>query len=204
MATVLAGCHGYSFGKRLDLFRKKLRLGAPASYAAMTLKDMIDLQPGCPFDDSQAADIDRVERRGASVEGYLVKVDQLADGKTYAHLLRRGDIHLEISSAPDFHPAGSSAQRVICEITVAFQWRHKRWSLEGLAPLAGVVSDSLIAHTYPGGTPGGARVRISGYLLDDFVHCAAVGLSRASAWEIHPITKLEVWSPKFKSFVPFH
>ena len=163
---------------------------------------MIALQPGCPYHESQVDEIDRLEERAVVVEGYLVRVDQLADGKTYAHLVRRGDIHLEIASAPDFSPEGSSALRVICEVTVPFQWRRERWNLEGLAPLAAWVSDSLIGHSYPGGTPGGARVRMSGYLLDDFVHCAAVGETRATAWEIHPVTKIEVWNDKTKRFEP--
>jgi hypothetical protein len=201
MAALLAGCH-YSVVKRLDLWRKKLRLHTPANYNPITVEQMIAMQPGCPFRESEVPEIDRLERRAVVMEGYLVRVEQLADGKTYAHLLRRGDIHLEIAAAPDFHPAGSSAQRVICEVTVPFQWRRERWNLEGLAPLAGWVTDALIGHSYPGGTPGGARVRISGDLLDDFVHCAAVGESRATVWEIHPITRLEVWNEATNRFEP--
>lgn len=202
LAASLGGCRGYSFGKRLDLWRKKLRLHIPASYAPMTVPEMIALQPGCPFNDSQVDDIDRQEARSVVMDGHLVSVEQLADGKTYGHLVRRGDIHLEIGPGPEFSPEGSSAQRVICEVTVAFQWRHERWNLEGLTPLAGWVSDGLIGHSYPGGTPGGARVRISGDLLDDFVHCAAVGESRATAWEIHPVTKIEVWNYNTNRFEP--
>ncbi len=201
LAVLLAGCH-YSVVKRLDLWRKKLRLHTPASYSRMTVAEMIALRPGCPFQEGQVPEIDRLERRAVAMEGYLVRVEQLADGKTYAHLVRRGDIHLEIAPAPEFHPVGSSAQRVICEVTVPFQWRREHWNLEGLAPLADLVSDDLISHSYPGGTPGGARVRISGYLLDDFVHCAAVGESRATAWEIHPVTRIEVWNDAAARFEP--
>ena len=200
LAMSLAGCHGYSVAKRLDLWRKKLRLGVPSHYDPITVEQMIALQPGCPYHDDQIAEIDRQEARSVVMEGYLVRLEQLADGKTYAHLVRRGDIHLEIASEPDFHPVGSSSQRVICEVTVPFQWRHKYWNLEGLAPLAGWVTDGLIGHSYPGGTPGGAKVRVAGDLLDDFVHCEAVGRSRATAWEIHPVTRLEVWNDGTKRF----
>jgi hypothetical protein len=202
LAALLAGCQGYSVVKRLDLWRKKLRLHTPASYTPITFEEMIALEPACPYRDSQAAEINRQEGRAVAMEGYLVEVKQLADGKTYLHLLRRGDIHLEIASAPDFHPQEDSAHRVICEVTVPFQWRRKDWNLEGLAPLAGLVRDDLIGHSYPGGTPGGARVRISGDLLDDFVHCVAVGDTRATAWEIHPVTKIEVWDDQAKRFEP--
>jgi len=201
LAAALTGCH-YSWAKRLDLWRKKLRLETPSAYTPITVEQMIGLRPGCPFHERDAPAIDLLEKRAVTMEGYLVRIQQLADGTTYAHLLRRGDIHLEMAPAPDFEPEGSSAQHVICEVTVPFQWRHQRWNLEGLAPLAGSVTDKLIGHTYPGGTPGGARVRISGYLLDDFVHCAAVGTSRATAWEIHPVTRLEVWSEQRGRFEP--
>jgi hypothetical protein len=202
LAALLAGCHGYSVAKRLDLWRKKLRLHTPVNYAPITVEEMIALAPGCPFQDNQVREINRQEKRSVVMEGYLVAIEQLADGKTYGHLLRRGDIHLEIASAPDFHPAGSSEQRVICEVTVPFQWRREHWNLEGLAPLADWVSDGLIGHSYPGGTAGGAKVRISGDLLDDFVHCAAVGETRATAWEIHPVTRIEVWNYNTNRFEP--
>ncbi len=204
VAALLAGWRGYSIGKRLDLWRKKLRLHTPASYTPITVEEMIALQPGCPFHDRQVDEINRQEERSVVMEGYLVTVEQLADGKTYAHLLRRGDIHLEIGPAPEFSPEGSSAERVICEVTVPAFWDGgaSNWNLEGLAPLAGWVKDGLIGHSYPGGTPGGAKVRISGDLLDDFVHCAGVGDSRATAWEIHPITKIEVWNYNTNRFEP--
>ncbi|MFZ0318358.1 MAG: hypothetical protein WAL56_04455, partial [Candidatus Sulfotelmatobacter sp.] len=35
-------------------------------------------------------------------------------------------------------------------------------------------------------------VRISGWLLYDYEHVPVIGSQRASVWEIHPITKIEV------------
>ena len=200
-ATLLAGCHNYSYGRRLMLLRRKVRTSVPHSYEPITFDQMVDLEPSCPFDDSQGALIDRQESRAVTLEGYVIRVQQLAGGITYLHLFRRGDIHLEIGPDPDFGAVGDSSERVICEITKPFQWSHKHWNLEGLAPLVTLVRDDLIEHSYPGGTPGGTRVRISGYLLDDFVHCLAMGSTRATVWEIHPITKLEVWDEAKKQFV---
>ena len=39
-----------------------------------------------------------------------------------------------------------------------------------------------------------AKVRIAGWLLFDQDHLNEVSNSRATAWEIHPITKIEVFS----------
>jgi len=41
-----------------------------------------------------------------------------------------------------------------------------------------------------------ARVRISGWLLHDYQHIRDIGAWRATAWEIHPVTSIEVWSPE--------
>jgi hypothetical protein len=35
-------------------------------------------------------------------------------------------------------------------------------------------------------------LRISGWLLYDYEHVPVIGIQRASVWEIHPITKIEV------------
>ncbi len=202
LVALFGGCRGYSIGKRFDLWRKKLRLTVPSSYQPAGFDQLVNLKPGCPFDEREIEAIDRLEGRAVMLEGYLVRVEQLADGKTYFGLLRRGDIHLEIGDGPDFSPAGDARLRIICEITVPFQLTRRHWNLRGLAPLAGLVRDDLTAHSYPGGTPGGARVRLSGYLLDDFIHCLAVGRTRATAWEIHPVTRVEVYDAAAAHFVP--
>jgi hypothetical protein len=204
LVAVASGCErdrDYSYARRLHLLQAKLRTSVPKSYEPISFDQFVALKPNCPFDESMAPDIDRNEKRGVMLEGYLVRLVQLAGGVTYLHLTNRGDIHLEISAAPDFHGIAPSSQRIICEITVPFQWRHKRWNLEGLAPLATAVKDNLTGHIYPGGTSGGARVRVSGYLMDDFIHCLSVGRWRATVWEIHPITRLEVWDAKRNAFV---
>lgn len=36
------------------------------------------------------------------------------------------------------------------------------------------------------------KVRISGWLMYDFQHTGVIGTERASVWEVHPITRIEV------------
>jgi len=36
------------------------------------------------------------------------------------------------------------------------------------------------------------QVRVSGWLLYDFQHLDVVGTDRATVWEVHPITRIEV------------
>ncbi len=53
-----------------------------------------------------------------------------------------------------------------------------RYSVAFLAPIP---ANSLLA-----------RLRISGWLLYDLEHTGAIGTQRASVWDVHPITKIEV------------
>ncbi len=64
-------------------------------------------------------------------------------------------------------------------VTSSLQRPQTRWSLEGLTALC----------------QRQARVRMAGWLLHDFPYVKNVSISRASAWEIHPVTSIEVWEP---------
>ncbi len=66
------------------------------------------------------------------------------------------------------------------EVTPAFRSPRTGWTMEVLR--------GLCEHQ--------ARVRISGWLLYDYPHVRDVGNWRASAWEIHPVTLIEVWEPE--------
>ena len=124
--------------------------------------------------------------RGASIEGFVdtVYIGGVESANCEATNPAARDTHIEMSldaerSRPD--------QRVIVEVTP--RWRRrvlaqgKDWSTRGLAA-------ALI----------GRRIRVTGWMLFDFDH-ASESLNtmrpgehvwRATAWEIHPITDLEV------------
>ncbi len=66
------------------------------------------------------------------------------------------------------------------EVTPAFQSPTTGWTMEVLRSLC----------------ERQVRVRISGWLLYDYPHARDIGNWRASAWEIHPVTLIEVWEPE--------
>ena len=79
---------------------------------------------------------------------------------------------------PQCNPPGPRGGQIVTEVTPPFQPPKTGWSYEAL--------DGLCQRQ--------ARVRISGWLLHDYPHLKDVGAWRASAWEIHPVTKIEVWN----------
>ena len=157
----------------------KERVTAPATYAAWTADSFMALPHGRPL-----AEIAPLERRGVSMVGRVQRTMLAGDG----------DFHLEITEAA-VPPGERDHAYVTGEITP--RWRRPgRWS-----------GETLLALFRPnlGGTapwPGGPRlVRVSGWLLYDYQYDARPSewsvrnaAPRLTGWEIHPVTRLEVWN----------
>jgi hypothetical protein len=66
--------------------------------------------------------------------------------------------------------------QILTEVTPHFQAPKTGWSDEALWDLC----------------QRQVRVRISAWLMHDFQHLDGVGRWRASVWEVHPVTRVEV------------
>lgn len=113
-----------------------------------------------------------------TVQGFLVhRVKQESDGSgesTNCHLLKPNEVdwHIYLS---DTASLDDISQAIIVETTPRTRPLHK-WKKPDL--------DAVVNKNVP--------VRISGWLLYDFEHVNAIGTQRASVWEVHPITKIEI------------
>ncbi|HJY82921.1 MAG TPA: hypothetical protein VKK81_17785 [Candidatus Binatia bacterium] len=113
-----------------------------------------------------------------SVEGFLVhrvKVENEGKGEsTNCGLLEDDEVdwHMYLS---DTAGLDDISQAVIVETTPRARPLHK-WKKPDL--------DKIVNKN--------RLVRISGWLLYDFEHTKVIGSQRASVWEVHPITKIEV------------
>jgi hypothetical protein len=113
-----------------------------------------------------------------TVQGFLVhRVKQESDGSgesTNCHLLNPDEVdwHIYLS---DTAGLDDISQAVIVETTPRTRPLHK-WKKSDL--------DAVVNKNVP--------VRISGWLLYDFEHVNAIGTQRATVWEVHPITKIEI------------
>jgi uncharacterized protein YgiM (DUF1202 family) len=112
------------------------------------------------------------------VEGFLVhrvKVENDGGGEsTNCHLLGDNEVdwHIYLSDTADLDDI---SQAVVVETTPRTRPLHK-WKKSDL--------DTVVNQN--------TSVRISGWLLYDFEHTNAIGTQRASVWEVHPVTKIEV------------
>jgi hypothetical protein len=170
----------------------KERTAAPASLDALTMTDFQALPHGRPL-----AEFAALEQRGVSLEGYT----------QFANIAADGDYHLSLTDTP---PQSLFNHRTVtAEVTPEFSRGSARWTWERLT--AELRPLSWLLPSWPGGP---RRVRISGWLLYDFQYDApflpqkapiipARVHRRLTGWEIHPVTRIEIWDEARGGFVDY-
>ena len=167
------------------LRRMKDRVAQPAAAAPTSYDAIAALPKSRPLPEYAP-----LERAAVSLEGYVQSVVRASDD----------DLHLEIVPVPRM-PGEPRAPYVTGEITP--QWRRgsANWNyarlVEAFRPILGGVTP------WPKGT---RRVRVTGWLLYDSDYeskPAVYGPQRLSSWELHPVTRIELWSDSLRGFVEY-
>ena len=158
---------------------QKRRTMVPAAYESWTFAQFLAL-PAVPgaYQAAEWATVRTSTTRAIRLEGYVAEVIRKGDG----------DVHLHLRPEPSSQcfPPGPRGAQIVTEVTPPFQPPHTGWSDEALL--------ALCTHQ--------VRVRLSGWLLHDFPHVRDIGHSRASAWEIHPVTAIDVWDEAHQAWRP--
>ena len=162
----------------------KDRVAAPDSLVDYVFADFSALPHHAPL-----AEYAALERRGVRLEGYVQRMLVASDG----------DIHLEVAAGPA-GPDWPQDVYVTSEITPRWRRGSDAW-----------VYDRLVAAVRPGiggATPwdaGARRVRVSGWLLYDYPYDLPQGPAqkRLTGWEIHPVTRIELWDDSPGTFVDY-
>lgn len=174
----------------------KDRLDPPPALLPATFADFAALPHARPV-----AEYAPLETRGVVLEGYAQRMIWSSDG----------DVHVEVLSSWR-KPGLPETTYVSAEITPRWRRGSTRWQY-----------DHLLAELRPnfgGTTPwemGPQRMRLSGWLLYDFQydgpygapnpHGAAIRPARSpmrlSGWEIHPVTRIELWDDSLQAFVEY-
>jgi hypothetical protein len=113
-----------------------------------------------------------------SVVGYVVKIkveDTGSGESTNCHFVNPNEVDWHMPFAERFGDAEATA--VVVETTPRIRKEHPKWTTANLSPW--VNSNS--------------PVRISGWTLLDPEHGAQIGKFRSTLWEVHPVTKIEVF-----------
>ena len=188
-------------GGDTDTNRRKNRTDVPSSYHPVTWDAIngLDYAKGAKksrmeWTPAQLATIAPFEGSAISVEGYLYKVkveSSSANAKSggestncHAHPANDVDWHMPLTA----NVAEDENVAIIVETTPRVRRQHPQWTPAHLKPWAAHIGSQ------PNGGYNQQKVRISGWLMLDPEHQDMInnGL-RSTLWEIHPITKIEVW-----------
>ena len=176
------------------LRQMKERTTVPSSYEPIRFADFNALPHARPL-----AEYAPLERRGVALEGYVQSMFLSLDG----------DYHLDVIEQAD-STRWIVTPGVTAELTPQFQRGSKRWSFEALR--ARLKPFPRSGPSWPGGP---SRVRISGWLLYDFQYDAPYVSTRPrlvpgqnpprrmTGWEIHPVTRIELWDAAAKTYVEY-
>jgi hypothetical protein len=159
--------------QKLDSRKNRIDIPSPDSYIPIAWDVLKGLPTNSP-DDLQGAPV--------MVTGYLshkINVEDQPPGEsTNCNLLKDNEVdwHIYLTKAPN-QPISPTIikEAIIVETTPRTRPLHQ-WNESVLENLVNTNKE----------------VRISGWLMYDFQHIGEIGTERATVWEVHPITRIEV------------
>ena len=175
------GCPAGGDGTDPELNRLKNRIDAVARPAATTVDTLLHLPWPAGVDSkhmaqwsaADRAQVDRSNGAGLQVDADLIRIQAEGAESPNCHSTTDIDYHMWIAA----QPTSDRTQAVIVEITPRMRALHPGWTLATFQQLA---RDK-------------ARVRVTGWLMLDPEHPDQVGKTRGTIWELHPVTKVEVY-----------
>ncbi len=164
------------------LQRQMRRDEVPETYAPVSLALFLSL-PQIPLRSmADLVAVDEMERQVVQLTGHIVRVLPVPT-RLAGHGPTDYYFQLHLRPLPERGCLYQDSPRdLIATVTPYFQPPRTGWDLEQLRILCERQD----------------RVRIGGWLLYDYLAVPGVGRWRATAWAIHPITRIEVWNPSDK------
>ena len=142
-----------------------------------------------PASDPRKMYLTALEARPVILEGFLAMEKNGGEESVNCGSTTRLDIHVEIVGTDATDPKANRDAHVVTEVTPWFRETITAWTTSTLGQFA----------SYRGGYSGTnhgppSRVRVYGWLFYDNPHAGdgSVGTWRGTAWEVHPITRIEV------------
>jgi hypothetical protein len=123
-------------------------------------------------------DIARYEGTPVRVVGYIVALKPQTGGSgesTNCHWTGAAEVDWHIALVGE--PGKGEEESVVVETTPRIRRNHPQWTAPRLHPWVDAP----------------APVRVSGWLMLDPEHRNHLGRYRGTLWEVHPITRIEVW-----------
>jgi len=163
----------------------KERTALPASYRPATFAAVAAHPRFAPL-----AVYAPLEQQAVTLEGYVQRMTRAPDG----------DIHLDFADTLDTSPDHALVPYLSCEITPQWHLGSAAWRYERLLALFRPIVSYSTHRAWPP-----ARVRLSGWLTYDYPYDGGrptFGFPvHLAMWEIHPVTRIELWDAAGARFV---
>jgi len=173
---------------------QKNRLTVPCHYVAITVDQMLSLPNlpanvrGLPTNNQDLTDLQNEESQAVVLEAFLAMAKDGGQEGTNCNSATRKDVHMEIVDTDAEDPKSNRGRHVITEVTPWFGQAMSAWSKTNIGTYASYVDG------YSGNMHGPpTKIRVYGWLFYDEAHAGSLGQWRGTAWEIHPITRIEVF-----------
>jgi len=190
-------------GGDADTNRRKNRTDVPTAYHLVTWDAINNLNypEGAPrsranWTQEQLGVISPFEGVAITVVGYLYKIKVEKSSVNARSGGESTNCHAHLASDVDWHmPLTASARvpedvAIIVETTPRVRRDHPNWTTERLKPWTFKLTSTNTNSNY-----NGQAIRVSGWLILDPEHQDMINSGlRSTLWEIHPITKIEVFS----------
>lgn len=175
---------------------RKNRLSVPCSYRTITPEQILAL-PLLPRDvrkldasHPQRKFLEDAEAIPVRLDGFLAMTKNAGAEGVNCSIAGRFDLRMEIVGRDDVDPKTTRPRHIVTEATPWFRAVFTDWNPSFLRDFA----------SYSNGFAGGfqrdpVRVRIYGHLFFDEAHLTdgSIGSVRGTVWEVHPVTRIEVF-----------
>jgi hypothetical protein len=176
-------------------YLEKNRVTIPCAYEPTNVDQLLQLDHppanvrSLPANDKRLQYLQALEAKAVMVDGYVALVKDGGQEGVNCKPSSRVDVHMELVDTDVMDPKKNRPTHVIAEVTPWFKEFVAGWSKSNLAQYASYVDDysGVIQHTP-------AHVRIYGWMFFDEAHAGNGSKTwRGTEWEVHPITKIEVF-----------
>ena len=184
-----------SGGMYAEAYKQKNRTKVPCTYVPINVDDMLALEAlphavrALPDNDPQAQYLKNEESKTVMLEGFLALAKDGGKEGVNCNSTTRLDTHMELVDTDSQDPKTNRNRHVIAEITPWFHEAVPSWSTHAFDQFASYVAD----YTAPAEKNPPTNIRVYGYLFFDEAHATGATSWRGTAWEVHPITKVEVF-----------
>jgi hypothetical protein len=188
VATEQPACPPEGSGGDLSTNRLKNRWVEPKDYQEKTVGDILVTLPvtlytpksRTAFREKHFEVIEANEYKGIALVGHVVDASRAKPHVANCESKKRRDIELRLVEERPTSPADGKrlrGQSMVAAVTPWGQDNHPAWNLKALEKLAKT----------------GAKLRVSGWMFYNAEPQEELMQLRGTMWEIHPVTKIEVW-----------